>query len=130
MSFLNQAFIWKFFKFGVVGVTGTALDFSITFLGKEIFKWNKYVANSLGFLIASSSNFLLNRIWTFGSEDPNLMQQYMKFMMISLVGLALNNLFLYIFNDRMKYPFYPSKAAAVLIVMLWNFFGNYIYTFS
>ena len=35
----------QFIKFCVVGASGMAVDFGITFLGKENLRLNKYVAN-------------------------------------------------------------------------------------
>ena len=55
----------QFIKFCVVGASGMAVDFGITFLGKEKLRLNKYVANSLGFISAASTNYVLNRLWTF-----------------------------------------------------------------
>ena len=55
----------QFIKFCVVGGTGVVVDFGITFLFKEKLKLNKYIANSLGFMAAASTNYLLNRWWTF-----------------------------------------------------------------
>lgn len=49
-----------------------AVDFGITFLGKEKLRLNKYVANSLGFISAASTNYVLNRLWTFHSRDPQV----------------------------------------------------------
>ena len=53
----------QFIKFCVVGGTGVVVDFGITFLFKEKLKLNKYIANSLGFMAAASTNYLLNRWW-------------------------------------------------------------------
>ena len=61
--------IEQFFKFCVVGGSGVFVDFGVTYLCKEWLKLNKYVANSLGFLCASTSNYILNRIWTFQNEN-------------------------------------------------------------
>ena len=58
----------QFIKFCVVGGTGVVVDFGITFLFKEKLKLNKYIANSLGFMAAASTNYLLNRWWTFRSH--------------------------------------------------------------
>ena len=63
--------IEQFFKFCVVGGSGVFVDFGVTYLCKERLKLNKYVANSLGFLCASTSNYILNRIWTFQNENPD-----------------------------------------------------------
>lgn len=64
--------IQQFIKFCVVGGSGVFVDFGITYLCKEWLRLNKYLANSLGFLCASTSNYVLNRIWTFHNENPDI----------------------------------------------------------
>ncbi len=120
--------IYKLLKFGIVGFSGLLIDFSITYVFKEFFKINRYVSNSLGFLTAASSNYLLNRIWTFNSDNPRMIFEYMSFMIVSSVGLLINNLFLYLFEK--KYSFYWSKLFAIAVTTVWNFFANYLITFS
>ncbi|WP_266203073.1 GtrA family protein [Pontibacter kalidii] len=130
MSESIQSLFFKFLKFGVVGFSGLLLDFGATFLAKEVLRWNKYVANSLGFLLASASNYYLNRIWTFHSHDPEIGWQFSKFLAAALVGLLLNNLIIYLLTDRAKLNFYVSKFIAVVLVFFWNFSINYLYTFT
>lgn len=130
---MPELFKWevlmKFIKFGVVGISGIALDFGITYLCKEILKIQKYVANAIGFTTAASTNYILNRIWTFHSTDPAIFLQYSKFLIISLVGLGINTLVLWILVSRYKKHFYLSKLFAVAVVMIWNFLANYFFTF-
>ena len=121
--------IEQFIKFCVVGGSGVFVDFGITYLFKEWFKLNKYVANSLGFLCASSTNYLLNRVWTFQNENPDIAGQYLRFLGIALVGLAINNLTIYVLHGRMKWNFYFSKLFAIGVVTFWNFFMNYFFNF-
>ncbi|MFD2248432.1 GtrA family protein [Pontibacter ruber] len=120
----------KFLKFGLVGLSGIVVDFGITFMAKERLHWNKYVANSLGFIFACTSNYILNRLWTFHSTNPQILEQYLKFILVSVVGLGLNNLLVYFLHDRLGARFYPSKLAAVALVMFWNFAANYLFTFK
>ena len=127
---LRPDFIEKFLKFGVVGFSGIIVDFGITYLLKEKLRIHKYIANSTGFVMATISNYLLNRYWTFNTGDSAQISQFGKFFGIAIVGLALNNLIIYLLNDKLKINFYISKAIAVAIVSLWNFFGNYLYTFA
>ena len=120
--------ILKFIKFAVVGFSGLIIDFSITYLLKEHLKIHRYVANSIGFSIAASTNYLLNRWWTFQSDNPEILTEYASFFIISIIGLALNNLFLFLFEKR--FNFYLSKLLAIILTTLWNFFANYLITFS
>lgn len=121
--------IIKFLKFGIVGLSGTALDFLFTWICKEKLKWNKFISNSIGFSIAATSNYILNRIWTFESNNPEVSREYLSFFFISSIGLALNNLFVFLFNEKLKFNFYLSKAFAITLVAIWNFIPNYLFTF-
>lgn len=140
-------FIWKLVKFCIVGFSGVFVDFGITYLLKEWVRLNKYVANSLGFIAAATTNYLLNRVWTFSSTDPDVVRQYLIFIGISLIGLAINNGIIYLLNDRLrinfsrtllrrkeskpedKINFYCSKLLAIVTVTLWNFMMNYFFNF-
>ncbi len=118
----------KFIKFGVVGFTGLIIDFSVTYLLKEKLKINRYISNSVGFTLAASSNYILNRIWTFNSHNPKVATEFISFLTISLVGLLINNSCIYLFEK--KFNFYFSKVLAIGITTFWNFFANYWITFG
>jgi putative flippase GtrA len=118
----------RFLKFGIVGCLGMVIDFSITFLLKEKLKVNRYISSSAGFTIAASSNYLFNRLWTFESNNPKVIVEYGTFIIISIIGLAINNFFLYLFEKKTR--FYIAKLFAIGVSMIWNFFANYYLTFN
>ena len=122
--------IWKIFKFGVTGLSGMVIDFGLTWLCRERLKWNKYLANTTGFTIAATNNYIINRLWTFESTNPNWGAEFGKFFLFSLIGLALNNFLIFIFNDKLKLNFYVSKFIATLLVFIWNFSTNYFFNFK
>ena len=119
----------QFVKFCIVGGSGVFVDFGVTWLLKEVCRINKYVANSAGFVCAATGNYLLNRIWTFESHDPEIAAQYLRFIGISVIGLLINNAVIYLLNDRLRLPFYLSKVLAIGVVTFWNFFMNYFFNF-
>jgi len=153
----------KFIKFGIVGASGTIVDFGITALAMLLFGLREYIsesieviasssdanegviffilfANLLGFVVAASSNFILNRIWTWKSTDPNIEKQYLKFIMVSVGGLLINLMLIYICNICLTWEFslfgvfvsrfWISKLIATAVVMFWNFVVNHLYTFK
>jgi len=126
---IDKFFILKFLKFGAVGFSGVFVDFGVTYLFKEIIKINKYVSNAIGFICAATSNYILNRIWTFQSENADVATEYGKFMLVSAIGLGINSLTLYILTDKLKWNFYLSKIFAIGMATLWNFFANLLFTF-
>lgn len=129
-DFLNTSFILKFLKFAAVGLSGLIVDYAFTYLFKEIFKVQKYISNSIGFTIAASSNYVLNRLWTFESENPEIAFEYTSFLIISLIGLGINNLILWFIVSRFKINFYVAKFFAICVVTLWNFLANFFITFG
>jgi putative flippase GtrA len=126
---IDRLFLLKFLKFCVVGFSGMVIDFSTTWLLKEKAKVNKYVANSTGFILAATSNYIWNRIWTFQSENSQIAVEYLSFILISVAGLGINNFVIYLLNDRLKFNFYLSKLLAIGVVTVWNFLMNFIFTF-
>lgn len=138
--------LYKFLKFSVVGLIGIFIDYLITYLCKEKFKLSKYLSNSLGFILAATSNYFLNRIWTFESNNPQIIIEFSSFIIISIVGLLINNFLLYLLHektntghwisnqfklsDKLDYPFYINKFIAIIFTSLWNFYANYYITFS
>ena len=129
-TFFNEAFLLKFIKFCMVGFSGVFVDFGITFVCKEFLKIQKYVANTCGFAMAATSNYFMNRIWTFHSTNPNIMLEFTRFFIIALIGLFINLLIIWAMSGKFKVNFYLSKLAATLVVTLWNFLITAYYTFA
>ncbi len=129
-EYLNWTFFWKFIKFGVVGFSGVIVDFGFTYICKEWLKIPKYIANAIGFSIAASSNYFFNRIWTFHSNNPEMLMEFSQFFAISLIGLVINTLILWILVSQYKKHFYLAKLFAIAVVTIWNFLANYFITFG
>lgn len=125
-----ELFIWKFIKFCLVGTLGLGIDFGSTYIMKEKLRLNRYLANSTGFSLAVVSNYFLNKYWTFQDDSTEILLQAQKFTLIAVIGLIINNQFLYLLHQKQKLNFYIAKLLAIMVVVLWNFFANYFYTFS
>ncbi len=129
-DFFTADLFQKFIKFGVVGFSGLFVDFGITWFTKEKLKIPKYVANAIGFSSAATTNYFLNRIWTFESTNPEIIIEYGEFILISFIGLLINTLILYLLVSKLKMNFYIAKVFAIGLVTIWNFFANVIITFN
>lgn len=129
-EYFTEAFLLKFIKFGVVGFSGVFVDFAITWLTKEKLHIQKYVANAIGFTTAATSNYFLNRIWTFESTNPRVMVEYGEFFLISMIGLGINTFVLWLLNSKFKMNFYLAKLFAIGVVTIWNFLANALITFN
>jgi len=129
-SFFTEAFFLKFIKFSLVGFSGVFVDFGTTFICKEFLKIQKYLANAMGFTLAATTNYMLNRMWTFQSHNPNVTLEFSRFFIIALIGLGINLLIIWAMAGKFKVNFYVSKLIATIIVTGWNFLINAYYTFA
>lgn len=120
----------KFFKYSIVGVLGTIIDFSTLIIQVEILKFNIYLSILLSFMLAASVNHIINRNFTFKSTNPHIKQEYLKFILVSLVGVITNLCIIYILSDILRVHYIVSKILATSIVLLWNFLMNYHWTFN
>lgn len=127
---LSQSFFLKFLKFGAVGFSGVFVDFGITYLTKEKLGIPKYIANAIGFTTAASTNYILNRVWTFKSTNPEVMVEFTEFFAISMIGLAINTFILWMLVSKFRMNFYVAKIFAIGVVTIWNFLANAFITFN
>lgn len=121
--------LMRFVRFGIVGVSGTLIDFGVTWLCKEKLHWNKYLSNSIGFILAATNNYTWNRLWTFESQNSEIFREYGSFVLIALIGLGLNNFVTWLLHEKVHLNFYLSKLVSVGVVVIWNFSMNYVFTF-
>lgn len=138
-----KALITKFLKFGVVGASGMVVDFGVLILMRDVVGLPDLWANTISFTAAATSNYFLNRIWTFRSKDKQVGVEYLKFLAVSIVGLGINNGVLWLssrlwpdaYNASINLlgmdidVFYLFKLLAIAITTIWNFFGNMLFTF-
>ena len=124
----------RFLKFALVGSLGTALDFgALTAL--KLAGWPTLAANSLSFTLGLSNNFILNRNWTFRERRRAAWSgQLAQFALVSLTGLALNNLIVVslegVFTPLLGgWAYLPAKVLATGAVLFWNYYANRNWTF-
>ena len=120
----------KLLRFGLVGISGMVIDFSITWFCKERLHWNKFISNAAGFSCAVTNNFLWNRYWTFHDTSHPLTVQFISFALVALAGLAINTALLYLLSRYLKTNFYLIKLIVTGLVFLWNYGINLLFTFN
>ena len=132
-----RSLIAKFVKFGIVGASGFVIHGGLLFLLRDVVGINEFVANTIGFVAAATSNYFLNRWWTFRSQEEQMGVEYLKFFLVSVIGLGINSGTLWLLSQLMPewcgqgdWRFYILWVVAVGVTTLWNFFGNMLFTFK
>jgi len=119
-----------FMKYSIVGVTGTILDVGSLYFFVEMMHIPMLFAVAMSFVLAVVNNYLLNRVWTFRSSHPNVRKQFIKFFIVSLIGLALTELCMAVFVYLLDLWYILAKLATSVVVLTWNFLANKNWTFA
>lgn len=85
-------FFSKVGRFYTVGASGLLVNYTVSFLFGVVLSnlWYLYVT-MIGIVFSMTSNFLLNKTWTFEDRDFNLkktLRQYGLFLGFSTIGAA------------------------------------------
>jgi len=137
----------RFIKFGLVGTLGAAIDFGVMNLLTHLTSMSLVTAGTISFVCAIASNFVWNRLWTYPeSRSRPLLSQMGMFFVVNLAGVAiriptlhyleppvlrsLERIFDASYGTSEFYARNLTLAAAVGIVMLWNFFVNRYWTYN
>ncbi|MGE0225270.1 MAG: GtrA family protein [Acetobacteraceae bacterium] len=79
----------QFAKFGAVGIVGLAIDTATVYALRG--PAGLYGAGVAGYFTAASSNWLLNRVWTFrGQGGGPAHRQWARFLVANALGFVLN----------------------------------------
>jgi len=126
-----RAGLKEFIKFCLVGLTGTLINLAVLYWFTEFLGVYYLVSAIFAFVIAATSNYVLNKIWTFKEKmQHQILPKYAKFFAVSVAALGVNLLFLYIFTEFLSIHYLVSQALAIIISMIINFLGNKWWTFK
>ena len=120
----------ELFKFGAVGASGYVVNLIVFAILVEGLGAHHFPAAIGAFCVAIANNFLWNRHWTFDAAGGHAGEQAWRFLTVSVLGLGINLVALYLLVDVAGLAELPGQALAVAIAMPANFVGNKLWTFS
>jgi putative flippase GtrA len=114
-------------KFCTVGAAGYVVNLAVyTWLVREGLHYN--VAAACSFLVAVTNNYTWNRLWTFRGLRGHVGYQGLRFLVVSLLALAANELLLTAFVAAGAGKVVAQAIAVVLVTPI-NFVGNKLWSF-
>ena len=81
------------------------------------------------FIVAGANNYWWNRHWTFRGQRGHFALQGVRFFVVSLAALGVNQLWLLILFDWAGLGEIKAQAIAIVLVMPLNFIGNKLWSF-
>ena len=133
-------FLSKAGRYYTVGLTGLVINYFISFvLANDLANSLRLLSNIwyieasiIGAAVSITSNFLLNKIWTFEDRDYSIGQtirQYLTFGGISAIGILIQTYLLYVMVENMI-PYRISLVIAISVATTINFVLNMKLTFK
>jgi putative flippase GtrA len=137
----------RFLKFALVGALGAVIDFGVMNLLSHFTNISLVYAGTISFICAVASNFIWNRYWTYPeSRSRPLFHQMGMFFLVNTAGVLIRIPILHfgeppllrffeslLHTSSASVEFYAKNltlAAAIGIVMLWNYFVNRYWTYN
>ena len=121
--------IGQIMKFGVVGIIATIVDFVVLTILIEAFSVYYLTSAAIGFIVATLFNYVASMRYVFNSRfGPHEKQkELIIFILLSVVGLGLNQFFMWLFVEFFSIFYIFSKVLATVLVMAWNFVSRKIF---
>ena len=148
MILTNKKERTRFLRFAVVGAIGALVDFGILNLLLAL-NVSYLISATVSFIAAVLNNFTWNRYWTYpDSRSKPISKQLVQFAVINVIGIGIRIPLLAVLENVLinasasLFPgglwiLPPEKlgqnlglAVAILVVMLWNFFANRLWTYN
>jgi putative flippase GtrA len=118
-------------KFTFVGLFTVFLDYATMVLLVEVFRWNYLGASTVGFALGSSVNYFLSIRFVFVTgKYSNQITEMILFMVITIVGLALNYFLMWLFTEWFKFVYLYSKLFSIVFVSSSNFVMKKVIVFK
>ena len=127
-SYLYRFFLKQIIRFAFVGGSAFVIDYGILYVLNQLLGVNHLVASTISFSVSVIYNYILSTVWVFDvNEEQTKTEQLVVFMVLSVIGLAINNLIIWIFVDNCGMYIMWAKVIATAVVMVYNFITRKIY---
>lgn len=108
-------------KFGMVGFLCFFIDYGIMVFLTEVFNVNYLISSGISFTISVIVNYVLSLTFVFDTKKGNKIKEFMIFIVLSVVGLGINQVLMWFCVDALGIFYMISKIGATAIVMVYNF---------
>lgn len=118
----------QFMKFGIVGVIAFVIDYGFMVLLTEAFNVPYLISTTVSFIISVVFNYFASMRFVFKrKDDMSRRREFIIFIVLSVIGLAINDVFMWLMVDFLYIDYRISKIVVTFIVAVWNFVTRKIF---
>ena len=119
--------ILQFLKFGIVGIVALIIDVGVLMVMKEIFFVDVLLASAVSFSVSVVANYILSMLFVFESKTANKVKEFIIFVLLSVGGLAINQLLMWAGTEILAFYYLWVKGFALIFVTIYNFVTRKIF---
>lgn len=120
--------IAQFMKFGIVGVIAFVIDYGFMVLLTEVFGVPYLISTTVSFIISVIFNYFASMWFVFKrKDDMSRRREFIIFVVLSVIGLVINDVFMWLMVDFLFIDYRISKIVVTFIVAVWNFVTRKIF---
>lgn len=113
--------IKQIIRFAIVGFIATIIDYALLYILTEYFHIYYLISSVISFTSSLIVNYILSVIWVFDVKNKKANQKILLFVILSIIGLIINQIILYTLSDLLNIYYMISKLISTIIVMIYNF---------
>ena len=126
-NFKNNKLFQQIFKFGIVGGIAFVIDYGIMVILKELLGFSILISVAFGFAVSVIFNYIASIKWVFDVSKKQTIKEFSTFIILSIIGLIINQLIMYIMVEKASIWYMFSKIVSTIIVMVYNFITRKIF---
>jgi len=121
----------RFVKYSMIGGASALVDWGFFYVFAIILDIHYILSGSISFALATLFNYFIGITFLFDSTTRFTKQNEMLLVfLISLIGLAINLFFLFLFSSWLLFSLMGSKILASFFTLVWNFSMRNYYVFK
>lgn len=115
----------QLFRYVFTGGAAFIIDFSSLFILTDFFGIYYLASAAIAFILGLITNYVLSINWVFNRRTmSNRKLEFGVFALIGVVGILLNEVFIWFFTENLQIYYLLSKIMAAVIILFWNFFAR------
>lgn len=120
--------IAQFMKFGIVGVIAFFIDYGVMIFLTEVFGVPYLISTTISFVVSVIFNYFASMRFVFKrKDDMSRRREFIIFVVLSVCGLAINDVLMWLMVDSLFIDYRISKIAVTVVVAVWNFVTRKIF---
>jgi len=116
-------------RFGAVGASGYVVNLAVFAAAVHLAGIDYKIAAVLAFLVSVTSNFWLNRHWTFDARGGHAGFQAARFLTVSVAAFLFSYVVLLVLVEAAHLPEVLAQAVAIVTATPLSFLGQKLWSF-